>query len=350
MKPIATGAALLGTSAMICLGFAVDARAQPRNEASQSVVFVRPSHCDSGAYIDSSFLHLLEIELGTEHVRLATNEPTMGSGDLTIEVARTACDGNAREVVVALRRPPVVRAIVLGDLAVEARSRALALAVAELVRATRIEWRREEEAAATAARTASTDPARDLSRSNRSTSRDEVDTHPTRDDSPSRRLEAAAVWRIFAPSPTSMFGAQVAVDFTLAPAWLHFRADAFASWKNATDPFGTVSLTSYSGGIALLAAIGQNPTFRVGPHLELGYASVNGTPAQLVGTSSGGVITTASLMASISATLHGPWTAMAGLEGGTTLHGLTVSAPDDPELISMRGGFVSVRAGIALAF
>ena len=130
--------------------------------------------------------------------------------------------------------------------------------------------------------------------------------------------------------------------------WLIARADGAGYWKTVADAYGTVEISSYSGGLALLGAAGDSPSFVFGPHAEVGWASAKGVPNQpnLAGHTGGQVLATMSLVVGTRVALRGPWALAFELESGSTLSGLNVYA-DQRTLAIIGGAFATARGGIA---
>jgi hypothetical protein len=345
----------LAAPLLTALALAVDAKAEPpRGGASHTTIVVRRSDCDSDGRELAAILRLLEVELTAERVRFSRYDAPPEPGELVVEVQWAPCSPSSREATIKLRRASretLERSVALGDLPAEARPRALALAVAELIRSTRAAWKREAEAVL-AAESEPDAPAREPRAPYVIDARDAAAQSNASRGPSGFTLQAAAGWRIFAPVPTSMFGAQAAAMLPVVPARFFVRADAGGFWSGtATDQLGTVKLASYSGGLGLMYATSHNPMFFFGPHLEVGYASASTTAdsPNLIGTSSGSTLVTASVIASLRAVLHGPLAATAEVEGGATLLGLAVRV-EDRTIASMRGGFAAARVGLALAY
>ena len=127
-----------------------DARAEPVHldgaKAEGVISIVAPS-CETLAFSSGEFRRLLAIELAAEHLRL--REPAAEGGpapslELVLDVAAGACQSDARDVVIAIRADrskPEQRSVAVSDIAAVARTRALALAAAELIRESTRQWK-----------------------------------------------------------------------------------------------------------------------------------------------------------------------------------------------------------------
>jgi len=331
--------------------------AEDRRDVRWTTILVSAPSCKTGVLAEDSFLRLLEVELLGERIRV-TQEDLPAPKELSVEIQRAACDANARDVPIVLRSNShlsIERSIALADLGPEARPRGFALAVAELIRSARASWTSADESPAETREV----PAPILIL----VSDPEPPPKPTKGlivasiDHPARgstsgfpeEIEAAAAWRMFLSGTTSLFGPRLAATLPNRPFGLRLRPDANAAWGRVSDALGTVLLSSYSAGLALLASTHENPIFLFGPHVELGYAYASGAlQGAGVAADGGGMIATTSLVASAQMSIGRPWSAAVELEGGFALLGVDVLA-DDRSIGGMRGAFAAIRAGVAFA-
>jgi hypothetical protein len=301
-----------------------------------TTILVHGPGCRAGTFMESAFIRLLELELLTDRMQVTLAEAAPTAGLLTVEVPSAVCDADAREALVTVRATGGSRddrSIALGDLTMEARPRAIALAVAEQIRATRssLEVSRRE---------------RPLSGYHLAMVPDAPE--PTAPRARTFDLAGFAAWRTFAPAKTSLLGAEIAATFALPGTRLALRGDAAGSWKNFDDVLGTVNLSTYTVGFGAFALAGQNPTFLAGPHVELGLAQVSGDPASgATSNSLSRALATASVIAGARAWLLPDWALLAEIEGGLTVSGLEVHV-SDRTLARLRGPWLMARAGIAL--
>jgi hypothetical protein len=324
------------------------ARAEPAGPGT--AIVVNPPGCPAGSFAEGTFLRLLEIELLSEDIHVAKGHDVASATILTLTLERTACETDGRSVVLGLAsgRHHGERTITLGDLAVDDRPRALALAVAEVIRSMRAAWQRDDEATAAAP----TQPANEAPSPAPIFLHVDLDAgrHP-RDPVASATIEGAGAWRVFEAQRTSLLGAQLALRVPLGHSSLHARLDAAGYWTNLSDRWGAVDLSSYSGGFAVLVDVGRRPAFSFGPRLELGYAMAKGSTsaASLSAASGGKMLAAISLVAGLRIEVHGPWALTAEVEGGSALNGPTVMA-DNRTIATMSGAFGGARAGLAFAY
>jgi len=330
------------------------------------IVAFRSPSCASSARTDR-FAQLLAIELASARIQLIKDAPAPSEA-IGVETDGALCDASAPEVSVALVRSGtrVFKSIDVADVEPSARLRALALAVAELVRGAQNEAARGEA-------TKSADPegasAENLEREKVTEAPRTHDRHrePTNGEpadagaataaavSRDRRsyrgdVRAAGLGRFFAPESTPLFGVSAAAALRLRPEWLLLRADATAGWTSANDPLGDVSLALYSGGVSFLATAGTLPEFEIGPHLELGYARAVGAArgAGSIAAGAGHAIALASLAAGVRVWLD-RWALLAEFEAGAALAGAEIFA-DDRRIATISGFFAGARIGLAFGF
>jgi hypothetical protein len=316
------------------------AHAEDRRDARWTTILVSAPSCKTGVLSEDAFLRLLEVELLGERIRV-TKEEIAVPKELTIEIQRAACDANARDVPIVLRsdnHTPIERSIALADLGTEARPRAFALAVAELIRGARASWKAADQSA---------DAVREVP----SPILLIVVSGPEPAEPPTKgpELEGAAAWRMFLPAATSLFGARLATTLPSTVWGLRLRPDASAAWGQASDALGTVLLSSYSAGLAVLASIHDRPVFLFGPHVELGYGHASGTSkGSGSDASGGGMIATTSFLTSSHIAIRRNWSAVVELEGGLTILGFDILA-DSRSIGGMSGAFAAIRGGVAIA-
>ncbi len=313
-------------------------RAEERRDVPWTTILVRDPSCKTGLFAEGSFDRLLQMELQSEHIHVSKDDVGI-SRELTVEIQAAACEADARVWPIVLRSEnhrPIERSIALGDVAFEARPRAFALAVAELIRSARATWKAADEPPA--ARPEVPPPVLVIVVSG---------AEPPRQSSSVPELEATAAWRVFTRGPTSMLGGRVASMLPFAPFGLRARADASGAWAGASNALGTVTLSCYSGGLAFLAQVPGPPTLLLGPHVELGYAYASGAlHAPGMAASGGGIIATTSFVAATNVAIHRPWQMVFELEAGFAFLGLDALSDNEP-IAAIHGGFAAVRAGIA---
>jgi hypothetical protein len=322
-------------------------------------VLLRSPKCEAASFDADAFVQHLTIELIAAELRLVRDDAAAPSAEMIVEISARVCDPGAMGLTVAIaaNRTGARRehAIALHDVEPRARPRALALAIAELIRQDRIEpgvhGRPPSENVDDGVGQSKVEPP-----SPTRWSEPAVPTGRAREPAAEERaprgpdLLLAAQGRFFAAEPTLFFGANLAGSFSLGTAWLRGRADVGGSWSAVEDSLGRVSMGLYSGGVALLAAAGQSPELVIGPHVELGYAYANGTPIDLRSRASDGgrVVALASLIAGTRLRFH-RWAAAFEVDLGTSLRGVQMFA-DDRRIAMMEGFFVGARAGIAYEY
>jgi hypothetical protein len=320
------------------VGLGLDAGAQVRDEfVPWTTILVHGPGCSAGTFMEGAFVHLLELELLTDRMQVTLAQAAPTAGLLTVEVPSSVCDANAREALVTVRATGGgrnERSIALGDLTMDARPRALALAVAEQIRATRVSFE-----------IAPPLPVRAPSPYRMTITPDSPDCAVPASRGRDFELAGFAAWRTFEPAKTSLLGGELAATFALPQTTLALRVDAAGFWTSANDVLGRVSISSYSAGLAGLFVTGRSLAFLVGPHVELGYAQASGEGTG--GSSGGQALVTASLLAGARASFFSNWAAVVEIEGGLTARGLDVHA-NERLLASMHGGWFTARAGIAL--
>ena len=360
---MARHARVAGTLISLLVSAAAEAGAQTPPSVGEAagtsaLVLLRSPRCDARFFDADAFVQLLTIELLPAKVKLVRDELAASSAEMILEISAFACDPRARELTIAIaeRRTGDRRehSIALYDVDPRTRPRALALAIAELLR-----QRRAEPGLQAAA------PVR-----NAEEGRAPTDVEPL---SPARPPASATPWpqpdpmapvrmphrpdlqlapqgRLFAAESTLLVGVNLAASLPLGTEWLRGRADLGGHWAGLDDPLGRVNMGLYSGGLALLASAGDSPELFIGPHLELGYAYAAGKPVALRSEARDGgrVVLLASLMAG-ARFRTGRWAAAFELDLGTSLLGVEVFA-DDRRIAAMQGFFAGARAGIAYEY
>jgi hypothetical protein len=361
---MAQRARLAGTLISVFIVAAADIGAQSPPPVAQGAsasaqVLLRSPQCEASSFDTDAFVRLLTIELLSADLRLAREELPGSSPHMILEIPAQVCDPRAAELTIAIsERRSGKRSdhpVALYDVEQRARPRALALAIAELIRQRRTEPGMQN---ASPMRMADEDrepvkvePPRDVRRSDTVTPIMSAPKVPA----PERLalgpdLQLAAQGRLFAAESTLLFGANLAGSFSLHATWLRGRVDLTGSWGSVDDPLGQVGMGFYSGGLALLASAGEGPELFIGPHLELGYAHASGTPIALrsEARTEGRAVAMASLIAGARFRTR-RWSAAAELDFGTCLRGVEVFA-DDRRIAAMHYIFGGARTAIAYEF
>ncbi len=250
---------------------------------------------------------LLHLELGTP-VTLRVGEPAR-SGQVTAIRLSFASNGIVDQwqvTVVRVANEGQSAVIDLRDVPVDARARALALAVAEVVRVT------------------AEPPKSDLSAA--------PDPPPTLELRTT--VDGAVGVRFFPVYATTLTDVRAGVSSSPlfnAPAW-RARVDVGVAVGSRQASLGRVGVVMPSSRVAAVrAGEGERYGFEVGPELGVGYAIASGTPNEGVTASRGtGWIVTAGLAANARVRIGERAGLELGLQLGHVLRGLELVAGDRP--------------------
>jgi hypothetical protein len=341
---------------LLVLGSMSVARADvpPGNEGEKPwpTVRVLAPDCETGAFRANTFLRMLDLELLTERMKTA-NDGRGRPAEITVAIEATVCDVASQHLAIRLRRSDadveVKRFIELGDVALVARSRALALAVAEQIR--------QERAGGGIGAKAFLPDAIEPSPAAPERVRPDCCAAANQDApaGPPPRLGpefgAAAAYRSFFKGRTSLMGGNLTFSFPLALSWLRGRADVGALATGVDDLMGSANILALSAGFTALASMPKAPALSFGPRVEVGRASVSSKTSVDSATSDDGAktIVLASLVAGARVPLDSRLAFALDAELGATALGLTVLA-DDRTLATLRGGFATLRAGLSFAY
>jgi hypothetical protein len=341
-----------------------------------ATVRVAPATCTVSSLVGDEMVRILTVELRSDGVDAvsfadsgASSEP---SGDLaTVAVAIDPCDANTSDVVVTVEdrvtAKRISRRLSLHDLPEAARPRALALAIAELFRASWTELTiadrppgtveppmpiREGVArrigtshAAPAAPSASAAPSAPMASTGSMESERPVFT-----DDRIPRPSFVAAWRDYPAGPASMFGGRAGAALPVLAPWLLCQFDLGLVFGAARDPLGNVNVGLGSSGAALLFASPRDAVVSaaVGTRLELGVAWATGNPL-LASTSSysgTGFVAGASILGAMRIRLTHDWSLALELEAGTTATRFSAQA-DGRQVVGVEGTMFGVALGIA---
>jgi hypothetical protein len=282
-----------------------------RAEAPAAVRLVLPA-CNGAAFDQDSFARTVEIELradGVERVDLALEEappppvplaaqqgapPVAGDVLATITIRAVPCSPEARDVEISIddaaTSKMVRRRLSLEDVSRPARPRALALALAELLRASWTELRIPE-----AAKPAVVIPASVRLALFAPPPPAPPSPAPAPKEAPSVvGLRAALATRLFPAYGSALLGADVGASLGSAERIpLRLRVDAALLFGTSYDPLGTISSQLFAGGVAAVFAHRSGPLeVEIGPRLEAGYGRLAGsaTVAGVRATSGGGAV------------------------------------------------------------
>jgi hypothetical protein len=343
-------ALVLGTTA---------AYGQP-TRALPSRVRIEPLTCTVGPFDTTAWLALVRSEFetdGIEHVDVAA-APGTGEDDAlaVVHIDVSPCRDDASEVAVSIddlaTRKTVRRVIALDDVPAAGRARALALAVAELLRASWAEF--ALDGAPTTAAALPTSVRRAVLLRLRPTvlaERPPEAPLPPPPPSPLRARHEVALAvdaHSFLGQSGSMLGGRAAFGWRpFARFPLRLRGDLGIARGEAFARRGQVSLSMATIGVAALFGGGTDGVeLTVGPRIESGVAWATGTPsvAGVVGDSGVGAVLFLSLAASLRVAVAPHVVASVDLGVGETLYFLTVSS-DEERVTGLRGTLLHVALG-----
>jgi hypothetical protein len=305
-------------------------------------VAVSPPQCKAASFELAPFLDSLRVELAGRGLSCCTVAPPSNEAPasrmLVVRLEIVPCTTDADRLHASARAPvdsrAVERVISLGDVARTARPRALALAVAELVR-----WL--EQGAGNTTTEAVVVPA---------TAAPSSTAEP---QSPARPLALAlgveAEARGLPTRDTMMWGGRARV--VAHRRWLRVDLDLGASYARAPGELGVVSLRSASAGLGLgpRVAVGA-VSAHLGLRAELGYAWIRGeTGLADVRTGSGSdLIANLGLRLALEAPAQGKLRPGLALESGGILRGVKANVSGQP-VAGMTGYYVLLALGIAVS-
>jgi hypothetical protein len=339
----------------LCTYAPLAAGQEPEVPTLARVELVLPA-CAPGPFDGDAFVRLLTIELRAEGVTRVdvVAAGTTGAKDpalARVTLAASPCSESATQVDVtvddAATNKTVLRTMALGDVAAGARPRALALAVAELVRAS---W--AELALPNAPPPPPLVPARVQRIARLHAAPAPTPPEPSAGRPPPLALGAALAARFFPSYATATLGPRVALSAALGASPLRVRIDANALFGTAYDPLGSLPLGLVSGGGALLLGHRSGPLdVEIGPHLEVGYGWVTGhasTPG-VATTSGGSVIVDLSAALDLRFELGAGFWATLDIDVGSVLESLDALA-DGRRAAGFDGPVAGVALGIARGF
>ncbi len=324
-------------AALIALAASLFARAAAADAPAR--VSLAATACDE-VYDRAQLGAALRIELEADGVR----ELVEGAQDVlaTIHVDVPQCRADAREIVVviddAATSKSVRRTIAIDAVARDARARALALAIAELLRAS---W---AEISVRDAPPAALPPS--------IVAAVRLRPEPARP----RTIAALALSTQLFPSYQS-----IVLGPALARAWeahlpelgasipiagpLRARAAGGVSFGRAYDSLGTIDLGLAYGELGLALAGGSETVrFEIGPAATAGYGWATGHPASSgEGGHVSGAVVSGALATSLAVRLAGDWWSLAGVEAGGVLASLDARASN-----RAASGFGGPLVGISL--
>lgn len=306
-----SGSALLLVAALLSAPLAAHAQVEETArpiEAPETVALVL-APCAATELDTLAILDRLRVELtsdGVDAVRLI-GEAEVAAGPLgalgvaVLRVTSIPCESAVATFEVRiddlLTRKHVERTIDLGEVAPSARPRALALAIAELLRASWAELALVEEppagvpAAILEAMRVRHAGLRDARALANPSSAPEPSAPPAR--IPASAIAASLLVRAFPGARTALIGGRVALDLAFSQAWLA-RLDLEAGGGSSLDPLGAIEIGAATLGVsvAFAASVGA-VLFTIGPRLAGGAAWASGRPydpSTLAGTGLGPLV------------------------------------------------------------
>lgn len=352
------------------------ARAQPPRAPSHVLVVTPECPLETIDVVES--LRLLRIELVGDAVAqvdlvTAAAPPADEPGRIAIvhlRVAPCAPDATAIEVIIddAVTRKRVRRSLDAGGVPRDVRPRALALGIAELLRASWAELARvdplepavplsEETRAWLIAQARVLFPAaateQPVALALASPEPPAQAPPPATPVPPAPRVytDLAATLRTFPADGSALLGARLGVSFPLFPVPLRVGIDAAYARGRVRVELGDIAIGLASGALTLdLSSDPDGPfVIELGPRVEVGYGWASGTPVDPgdVGTDGGGVVAILSGHARFTGRVTGAWHALADLELGHTLAGLDATV-DGRSTTGIAGPALAAHVGVRL--
>jgi hypothetical protein len=269
----------------------------------------------------------LRVELGADGVR----EVVVGDGPgalASIRVDASPCSADAREVAVAIddaaTGKTVRRTLAVTDVAPAARPRALALAIAELLRASWSELSMPDAPRVTpvpqevvrAVRLRTEPPPSPAPAP--ATPRVPVEAKP-------RALLGATVdARLFPAYQSVVLGPRLSLSVLLGDLPLRARVDGALGAGQAHDPLGTIDLTLATGALGLMLAGGSDAVhLELGPMLAAGGGWASGSPTEgNLGSRASAFVVIVEGAASAAVRVAPAWRGVVALDAGATLQEL----------------------------
>lgn len=322
-------------------------------------VRVEPPACTEGPFDTAAWLGLVRNELETDGVQQVEVAPAPAGAEAALAIIRvevSPCAADAAEVTVSIddlvTRKSVRRAVALDDVPPAGRARALALAVAELLRAS---W---AELALPDAPLPEVRVAPAVRRAVLARLRPES---PVRPPAPPAVVPPAPRWwaggtfdaRIFPGQSGALLGGRAVVTWDPLPSFpLRLRFDAGGATGTAFARRGDVELRMATAAVGVsLAGGGDRVDVAVGPRIEAGWAWIEGIPASPadIGRTADSAVAFASLTASVRVALTGRLRALVDVSVGQTLSYVTVTADDD-RVTGLRGPSLNLGVGVGGAW
>jgi len=314
--------------------------------------------CAESADERAALSHALAVELSTDGVGLAPTATS--SAAASVQLDPSPCTADAPEIAITLSdtvtHKALTRAVSMRDVAPPDRARVLAVAIAELLRASWAEMLLTPRATTPTAgaapeRAAAADVAARHARSRRLESPRPAPPAPPRVDN--LGFGASLGLRAFSAERSVFLGGALGGSRPFGPNHA-FRFAADMGFYNAvsSDRLGSVrtDLVLLGASVAISIALGEHTRVELGPRLEAGIGIASGEPAQPGTTASVGssavatVVAEATLRQWIIAYLH----TVLRLSVGGSFASITAEADDRP-VLSTRGITVGMSLGFELA-
>jgi hypothetical protein len=323
--------------------------------------------CANEAFDIAAFTHTVAIELRADGVQSVDLSPDPAPHDpppadakalATITLVATPCTADARDVEITIEdaatSKTVRRRLSLGDVARPARPRAIALAVAELLRASWSELRLPDAPPPSipvppAVRLAAFEhaPAPPVAATVVAPPPPVAVPRPVPPPVPAVRLGAAIAARFFPSAGSTLLGPNVALSYGSAESIpLRVRLDASALFGTSYEPTGSVATSLVTGGAALVLAHASGPVdVEVGPRVEVGWGHVAGTAVTAGQPVAGGseAVVTLSGIAAVRIALTPAFWASLDVGVGGVLVGIDSETP-----YGRSGGIGGAMAGVAV--
>jgi hypothetical protein len=318
--------------------------------------------CEIAPLEVDSLVWALRVELagdGMTYVELAGRGSILDeSASLATIALQTPCAPDAVEVTIeiddAATAKSVKRVVSLADVPSAARPRALAIAAAELLRASWAELALQRAPAA--ANQALAERLRRVVALHEATTADSAHanavpsaTHaaaPSPD--PVTMLAVVLDGRFFPNYASGLVGPRAELSLPLARTLpLRLRADVGAAFGSAHDPVGDIALVLVSGALGLAISSEVGPVrAEIGPRIEAGWANARGIAfdASVQASSASSAVAAVSLAAEACFRITSAWWGAAGVDAGTVLAGLDARA-DGRRAAGIGGPMMGIRVG-----
>jgi hypothetical protein len=322
--------------------------------------------CDVAPLEVDALVWALRVELagnGVKSVELAAPGSTFDEGALATIAVQAPCAANALEVTLeiddAATAKSIKRVVSLADVPGAARSRALAIAMAELLRASWAELTLQQ--VPSAVNRALAERLRRVVALHAATIADGARANeaasPAQTAGPSlgavTTLAVVLDGRFFPDYASGLVGPRAELSLPLASTLpLRLRVDAGAAFGSAHDPVGDIALVLVSGALGLAVSSEAGPVrAEIGPRIEAGWGNARGIAfdAGVQASSASRAIAVVSLAAQAYFRITNAWWGAAGVDAGATLAGLDARA-DGRRAAGLGGPMMGIRVGAGLAW